>query len=196
MAGVDNIIKEILQEAENAAEVLLKEAKETAQTALEEGAAADRKATAAAEQKAEKAVQELKSRAVSQSALRKRQAVLKAKQGIIDEVIHKAYMKLQTQDTGDYFSMVKKLVEKKARAGEGQICFNETDLKAVTPQLKEELAQIAKKAGGTLKVSEDPVRIKSGFILSYGGIEENCSLDAIFAEKAETLRDLANSILW
>ena len=111
-------------------------------------------------------------------------------------MIHKAYMKLQTQDTGDYFSMVKKLVEKKARAGEGQICFNETDLKAVTPQLKEELAQIAKKAGGTLKVSEDPVRIKSGFILSYGGIEENCSLDAIFAEKAETLRDLANSILW
>ena len=47
-----------------------------------------------------------------------------------------------------------------------------------------------------MKGSEDPGRIKSGFILSYGGIEENCSLDAIFAEKAETLRDLANSILW
>ena len=196
MAGVDNIVKEILQEAENAAEALLKEAKETAETALKEGAAADEKAAEAAKLKAEKAVLELKSRAVSQSALRKRQAVLKAKQGIIDEVIRKAYMKLQTQDTDDYFSMVKKLVEKKARAGEGLICFNETDLKAVTPQVKEELAQIAKKAGGTLKVSEDPVRIRSGFILSYGGIEENCSLDAIFAEKAETLRDLANSILW
>ena len=196
MAGVDNIVKEILQEAENTAGSLLSEAKEKAEQIIKEGAAADEKAALAVRQKAEKTVVDLEQRAVSQSALRKRQAVLKAKQEIIDEVVHKAYMKLSTQDTDAYFSMVKKLVEKNVRAGDGLVCFNETDLKAVPAGFEKELDGIAKAAGGSLKISDQPVKIRSGFILSYGGIEENCSLDAIFAEKADTLRDLANSILW
>jgi len=196
MAGVDNIVKEILQEAENTAQGFLQEAREKADQILKEGAKADEKAAAAVAAKAEKAVSDLAARAVSQSALRKRQAVLAARQEIIDEVIHKAYMKLSTQDTDAYFSMVKKLVEKNVRAGDGRICFSETDLKAVPAGFEDELAKIAKAAGGTLKVSDTPVKIKSGFILSYGGIEENCSLDAIFAEKADALRDRANAILW
>lgn len=196
MAGVDNIVKEILQEAEEAAQALLKEAQEQADALSKEGAAADEKTLAAEKQKAEKSVADLKERAVSQAALRKRQAILKAKQGIIDEAIHKAYMKLSTQDTADYFSMVKTLVEKKVRSGAGEIQFNETDLKAVPAGFADELSKIAKGVGGTLVVSDKSVKIRSGFILSYGGIEENCSLDAIFAEKAETLRDLANTLLW
>jgi V/A-type H+-transporting ATPase subunit E len=196
MAGVDNIVKEILQEAETAAGALLNEAKENADKIIRDGAKADEKASEAAKAKAEKAVADLASRAVSQCALRKRQALLKAKQEIIDEVVHKAYMKLSTQDTDAYFSMVKTLVQKNVRAGEGKVCFSETDLKAVPAGFAEDLDKIAKEAGGTLTVSPDPVKIRSGFILSYGGIEENCSLDAIFAGKADTLRDLANSILW
>ena len=70
------------------------------------------------------------------------------------------------------------------------------NLKAVPAGFADELSKIAKGVGGTLVVSDKPVKIRSGFILSYGGIEENCSLDAIFAEKAETLRDLANTLLW
>ena len=196
MAGIDNIVKEILQEAEAAAQGILDEAQEKAKQLMKEAAASDEKAAAAQRQKAEKAVSDLAQRAVSQSALRKRQAVLKARQEIIDEVIHKAYMKLSTQDTDAYFSMVRKLVEKHVRAGDGLICFSETDLKAVPAGFEDEISKIAKAAGGTLKVSDTPVKIRSGFILSYGGIEENCSLDAIFAEKADALRDRANAILW
>ena len=78
MAGIDNIVKEILQEAEAAAQGILDEAQEKAKQLMKEAAAADDKAAAAVRQKAEKTVSDLAQRAVSQSALRKRQAVLKA----------------------------------------------------------------------------------------------------------------------
>ena len=35
-----------------------------------------------------------------------------------------------------------------------------------------------------------------GFILIYGGIEENCSIDAMFAEKRDELLDQVRKILF
>ncbi len=38
--------------------------------------------------------------------------------------------------------------------------------------------------------------IDNGFILAYGGIEENCSIEAMFAEKRDELRDQVRKILF
>ena len=50
--------------------------------------------------------------------------------------------------------------------------------------------------GGDLKVSENTVDIPSGFILSYGEIEENCSIDALINEKRDVLEDKLNSLFF
>ena len=49
---------------------------------------------------------------------------------------------------------------------------------------------------GSLTVSRTPADIENGFVLRYGGIDENCSLRALFEEKRETLQDIVNKILW
>ena len=196
MAGVDNIIKEILQEAQSKADGLLAEAKEKAKSVLDESALADSKMAEASAAAAQKSAADLAERAKSQSALRIRQALLPTRQDIIDEVIEKAYDQLGAQDDKSYFDMVEKLLVKNVRAGEGEICFNEADLKRITDDFRQRVKKIAADKGGTLTISDTPVKIRNGFILAYGGIEENCSLDAIFSEKREGLRDLVNSILW
>lgn len=196
MAGIDNIIKEILQEAQGKADKVIEEAKLKADALKAEAAKADEKLTSQLKAGADRQAKELAQRAVSQGALRKRQAVLKARQDIIDGVIEKAYLQLSTRDDEAYFSMIRKLIEKNLRAGKGEVCFNETDLKRIPAGFEESIAKSAAKAGGTLTISEVPVKIRSGCIIAYGGIEENCSLEAIFAEKRDALRDLANSVLW
>lgn len=196
MAGIDNIIKEILQEAQDKAAGVIEEAQNKAGELKENAAKADEKMASQLKAGADRQAAELAQRAVSQGALRKRQAILKARQDIIDEVIEKAYLQLSTRDDDAYFSMIKKLIEKNLRAGDGEVCFNEADLKRIPAGFEESVAKSAAKAGGTLKISAVPVKIKSGCIIAYGGIEENCSLEAIFAEKRDALRDLANSVLW
>ena len=54
----------------------------------------------------------------------------------------------------------------------------------------------AKKAGGSLTVQKTQVSIGKGFVLSYGGIEENCSFKALFADKKDELQDLVSRILF
>ena len=196
MAGVDNIVKEILQEAQSKADALVNEAKANAEEILKEAAAADEKMAQDCEQEARRTVSDLAERAKSQSSLQKRQSLLQAKQDIIDEVIQKAYDKLSTQDGNAYFAMAEKLIQKAVRPGKGEICFNEADLKRIPADFEERIRKIAAGCGSELSISEVPAKIRSGFILSYGGIEENCSLDAIFSEKRESLRDLVNATLW
>ena len=196
MAGIDNIVNQILQEAAQKAEGLIAQGQEKAGEIAKQAQAEADKLKETSLQAARKGVKDLEERAKSQSALRRRQALLGAKQEIIDEIIDKAYKKLETQDDAEYFSMVAALAEKAARSGDGEICFNSEDLERIPADFAAKLDKIAAAKGGSLKISKSPAKIRSGFILSYGGIEENCTLDAIFAEKKEALRDLVNSILW
>ena len=135
-------------------------------------------------------------RAASQAQLKKRQTLLFEKQQIISEVIEKAKASLAAQDGAAYFAMTAKLIEKNARPQAGEIAFGAADLARLDASAKAAIEAAAKKAGGSLKIAEDAADIKSGFILRYGGIEENCSLDALFAEKADQLVDKVNRALW
>ena len=55
---------------------------------------------------------------------------------------------------------------------------------------------MAEKKGGALEFSGEVRNIDGGFILVYGGIEENCSIDAVFAEKRDELLDQVRKILF
>ena len=46
------------------------------------------------------------------------------------------------------------------------------------------------------EVSGKAADIADGFVLQYSGIDENCTFDALFAEKQELLRDKIREILW
>ena len=70
------------------------------------------------------------------------------------------------------------------------------DLERMPAGFREEIKSLAQKKGGVLEISGETRNIDGGFILIYGGIEENCSIDAMFAEKRDELLDQVRKILF
>ncbi len=196
MAGVDNIINEILQEANKQADGILEEARKKAAEIEDAAKKESAEALSRASQKTEADAEEYVRRSDSASQMLKKKALLAAKQEIITDVIKKAYQKLANQPDDAYFEMIRTLIERSAHEGSGKILFSAKDLKRLPKNFEKEANEIAAKKGGSLTLSENAANIKNGFILSYGGIEENCTLDALFEEKSEQLRDCVHQVLW
>ena len=89
-----------------------------------------------------------------------------------------------------------KLLAKSVQPEKGEIIFNEKDLGRLPADFDKKINEVATKNGGTLSISQNKAPITGGFILKYGNIEINSSLDAIFEENKEVLTDTVNSILW
>ena len=70
------------------------------------------------------------------------------------------------------------------------------DLERMPAGFREEIKSLAQQKGGVLEISGETRNIDGGFILIYGGIEENCSIDAMFAEKRDELLDQVRKILF
>ncbi len=58
------------------------------------------------------------------------------------------------------------------------------------------IKKVSESRGGSLTVSETGRNIENGFVLAYGGIEENCTLRALFDGKREKLSDKVRELLF
>lgn len=193
MTGLDKILDEIRQEADDISAGILKEAREKAEKIAED--AQKRGAAAAAHIEEESAAKcaDILARGESAAELVKRKAVLRAKQEIISQVLLDAKTTLLNLPEDQYFERILKMVERYALDGDGEIAFNEKD-NARLPKLFEAKLRLASK--NRLKLSGQPVKIDGGFVLLYGGIEENCSFEALFSDRLEELQDEAQKLLF
>ena len=62
--------------------------------------------------------------------------------------------------------------------------------------VQQKLNEAAKKKGGSLKRMDEPKKIDGGFVLVYGGVEENCTFRAMFAGKKDELADQVHTMLF
>ena len=100
-------------------------------------------------------------------------------------------------DDAAYFAMLEKVLEKYVLPEEGTICFTEKDRKRMPQGYMEKVYETAKKKGGSLELTETvPDGMDGGFILTYGGIEENCTIKALFDARREELSDKVNRQLF
>lgn len=196
MSGLDQIIAQILADAETEAEDIRKKAKDEADALLKEEQERIRKLQDEAEKTAERKRSIYLERVKSSADLKRRQAVLETKQEMIAQVLQAAYEKLLSEDTESYFSLLTKLLEHFVREKEGEIYFSQRDLERMPASFRDVIQKIAGERGGSLKLGAEPKQIDGGFILAYGGIEENCTFRALFAEKKEMLADEAHAMLF
>lgn len=196
MAGLDKIIKQILDDASREASEVTGKAREEA-VAIEEHTKQEcSKIIEEGRQKKEELTKSHEEKSISSSQLRKRQLVLQAKQQLIAETLDKAYDTLLKEDDQSYFITIKKMLEKFAQAKSGEICFSRKDLDRMPSDFEKEISQIAENKGGTLRLSEEERQIDGGFILVYGGIEENCSFKALINARKDELSDKVQQILF
>lgn len=189
MAGIDNITGRILQEAQGEADKILQNARNQADEILAKAKKDADAVTKAAAARSQQETQLYAARIKSSAESTRKKALLAAKQEIIDSVIDQAYDKLTKQDDASYFDMMLKILKKAVRPEKGTIHLPAADLNRLPESFKSAACEIAAANGGELTFAETPAKIDSGFILSYGGIEENCSLRSIFAESRDRISD-------
>ena len=124
---------------------------------------------------------------------------LAEKQVLIGRIIGEAKQQLKNMPQEAYFENIVKLAVKASQNGKGTILFSKADLDRLPENFADTLnaALVAGgKEGAALTVSSETRDIDGGFVLTYGGIEENCSFDALFDSAHEMLQDKVQEILF
>lgn len=196
MTGIEVIVNQILDEAKDKEKEILEQAEKEI---LEISARAKdevEKYENDLYNKYENDLKNFQSVAQLMAEQKKRRVLLNAKQEYIENVLNKTYDKLVASDVDTYFEYVLNLVRKYALAEAGVIVFNEKDRERMPAGIMDKIKEIAVEKNGTLTLSEETRKIDSGFILVYGGIEENCTFKAIMDVDSEKLHDLVNEMVF
>lgn len=196
MTGLDKILSQIQHEAEEAAASVLAKAKNEAADIKSAAIAKGKAESEIIAQQSKSAVEDVLARAASAAALQKRKAILTAKQQIISDTITKAQQSLYQLPQEQYFGIILKMAEKFTLPQEGEILFSAADLKRLPEGFETTLNNAIKAKGASLKISSNPRNIDGGFILAYGGVEENCSFEALFSSAHDSLQDKVHQLLF
>lgn len=196
MAGLDVIIDQIQMSSKQRIDEIQKASEAECAKVLEEANFTARKKQEEADKRAERYTLDIKDRAVSTAQLKIRQAILACKQELIAETIEKAKDRFYKMPDAEYFDALVSVVEKYANSGNGELCLSEKDLKRLPADFESRVNEVAKKKGGSLRVSANAADIEGGFILKYTSIEENCSVEALFDNSGEILVDILQKVLF
>ncbi|HJB15303.1 MAG TPA: V-type ATP synthase subunit E [Candidatus Blautia excrementipullorum] len=196
MNGLEKIISQIEEEASHSAEDIIQEAREQAKAILSEADEECKKIKAEAEDKAKAQREDILRKSRSAARMREKRELLQEKQRLIGEILEEAKTALYELDGKSYFLLIAKMLEKHVQPGKGVICFNERDLNRLPEGFEQTIQETAARKGGELKVNRTPGSIDGGFLLVYGGIEENCSFASLFADERERLQDKISSMLF
>ncbi len=141
---------------------------------------------------ARKEAERITERAISAAAQKNAQSLLAYKNQKIGEVIESAKKYVLSMDREEYMRRMQRLLESKVGnpAKAGVVAFNAADLKDIPSGFKAKIAELQ------LKIADEPADISGGFLLVFGNVEENCSIDALFRENYEKLVDYAGKNLF
>ena len=196
MSGLDKMIARILEEAQSTAQEIIDKAKSDADAAVQAARESAEAEAAKLMKRAKRNAADYGVRVDSSMDMQRKQAILAAKQEVISGVLKAAYDAVMNLDDGKYFEMLEKLLEKNVLPEAGEIRFSAKDLGRMPADFPDKIKNIAASKGGSLTVSDKPEKMDGGFLLVYGGIEENCTISAVFASKREELSDQVNRLLF
>lgn len=192
MTGLETILSQIRQEAEQKANQVVKEAEQKAEKIIAQAKEQAEIIAKQAEQKAALEAAEQEKRSKSAAELAAKQSILQEKQALIGQVLEAAKEALATLPEEDYFELVLQMTERYAQQEQGEIIFSAKDL----ARMPKSFPKTLKKAQPMLQISEQTADIDGGFLLVYGGVQMNCGFDALFAAAEDDMRDRAHEILF
>lgn len=113
----------------------------------------------------------------------------------IEKAVERAAEKLDILPDEEYFSLLIGLIGRYRRGGSGELQLGQRDLDRLPSDFEQRLAELSDK-DSVITLSREAVSIRSGFVLKYGNISENCSFDSILEAERDDVRDTAASILF
>ena len=197
MNGLEQLIGHIAAEDREKADRIRTEARQKAEAIRAQAKKQADEQCAEILRHAEAERQNKKERGAASAALKKRQVLLQARQTLVSETIEAAKRRVLELPDAAYFDLLLQLFAKHAPAGEAaELYLNARDLERLTEDVRARFAACSEQQGGHLQISEKPAAIDGGFVLKCGDIEENCSMEALFAGNIEQMQDEACRILF
>ena len=191
MPGLDIITDAILNKAKAEREAILNKAEEKKQEILNE-----------AKKEAEIIVSEIKKEALKrteniENSIKARvqqeisRELLKKKSDLIKDVLNEAKEHVYSMPDTEYNKLLLSLLSKYAKnTDKGEIVFSKNDKERISNEVKDKIEAL------NLKLSFNDENIRGGFVLKYGKVEENCSVEAIFHQNREKITDFLNKELF
>ena len=196
MTGLEKILERIQAGADLQAAELLEAAKAEAEELLHQADEATEAQAAALVEKTREEAELLGRMADSGSELQGRKLLLSLRQELISGVLEEALKRLCALPAEQYFAVCERLACHFADKGEGQIVFSAADKARLPGGFMDGLNKKLADKGASLSLAADTVESGGGFVLRYGGIEENCSFAAIIDQKRDALSDQLGRILF
>ena len=193
MSGIDKIIQEIENNTAQSCDSVLAQARQKADAIIADAQKQADQIVADGKDRTAAHVADIKKRGDSAAELEEKRVMLYTKQQIINTMLGEGLSSAKNLPKDEYFALIKSMVAKYSMEDDGVIFFGEKDNQRLPADFSGELNQAAK---GGIVLSSESAPIDAGFILKYGGIEQNCSFDAIFAGEAENLSDKAGRLLF
>lgn len=194
MTGLDRILENIASDAKQQADEIVEAAKQEVKRIIDE-ASTEAGAECAGIVEATRQEAELLGKiAKSGAELNGRKLMLKTRRGLIDEIMAEAIAKLKKLPAEEYFAVLVRLAAKYAEKGEGEMILSAADKARVPSGFIDSVNSAL--SGGRLAIAGDTAETDGGFILRYGGIEENCTFDAIAEQERERLSDELDALLF
>ena len=179
MTAAEKILSGIIEDAEAKSEIIISDAKKKAE---EIKLQMEQTANFEADEiisKSEKLRNISNSNADSSAKLLKRNKLLEAKNQVIETVFSKIQEKISLYDDEKYCEFIYSLAQKNSLEGNGVLKLNQKDLLRDLSVLKTKLSTL------DIELDNDPCDISGGFLLVYGEIIINCSVEALLREKRE-----------
>ena len=190
MGGLSTIIEEILEDAQREADAILEKAnKEAAEIRIQcekdkEILIDEKKAEAQAECMKLTDLMELSAKSEA------RQMVLASKTKIIKDVFE--YIKTDFKNSPEYFDMLLKFLKNYSEEKDGVMYMSENDLKRLPEDF---LKKAQANSKGNISISPEAINIDGGFIIKYGKVDINCSINSIFEERKNKIYDIIKSCI-
>lgn len=193
MAGIDKMIRQIEDDTKVVCGDIIATARTKADRVTADAKAQAEKITADGKKRTALHVADIEKRGESSAALEERKVALYTKQSIINDMLNTGMKTAKELPDDEYFALILKMIEKNSQPRDGVILFGKKDIDRLPQGFIDKINSVSR---GKLTLSAQTAAIDAGFILSYGGIEENCSFDAIFMSEADNLSDRAGKLLF
>lgn len=186
MKGLEQILKKIEDDSTCEADRIIADAKKTAEKiiadAREKADKEAQKIIADADKKTSLMLETAKNSCAS--LIKRSEASAKAE--IVADCIKIAGDDINSMSDEEYFEVLKKLILKYSHPDvQGELLMDKSDVSKMPKHFLNEL----KKAGADLILCENSVDVGKGFILRYGGVEENCTFNSLIEEKTDEIKD-------
>lgn len=196
MNGAERIKDRIIADARELCDRILEDAKREAQNIIGNAEKeAFQKVTVMTEKAREDALQ-IKQRLQAVSELEDRKMALKARQDSVDEAFDTALTRITALPDAQYSLFLEDILLKAVREGDGFLVLNEKDKVRLGEKFVSTINTKLNEKNAKLALAKDTLKSAGGFVLRYGDMEINCTIEILMNMARPALESEVAAILF